>query len=179
MIKFIEILKEAKQVGDIYHFTSIDNLTNMLKEYKSITLDDNYSSEAGEGYFSFTRNPNIPSLSNFQKQVRLKLDGNKMSNKYKFEPYADTSSSFDYYKQGKNFESEERISAKNNPTIDLTPYIESVVLISIEGVKKEYPKSSSIFKYVINDYKSIIKWFKTKGIPVTFSDKETTTSNRR
>jgi hypothetical protein len=179
MIKFIDILKEAKQVGDIYHFTSIDNLANMLKEYKSVTLDDNYSSEAGEGYFSFTRNPNIPSLSDFQKQVRLKLDGNKMSNKYKFEPYADTSSSEDYYKQGKNFESEERISAKKNPTIDLTPYIESVVLISIDKIKKEYPESSSMFKDVINDYKFIIEWFKTNGIPITFSDKETTTSNRR
>jgi hypothetical protein len=179
MIKFIDILKEAKQVGDIYHFTSIDNLANMLKEYDSVTLDSSYSSEAGKGYFSFTRNPNIPSLSDFQKQVRFKLNGNKMSNKYKFEPYADTSSSEDFYKQGKNFESEERISAKNNPTIDLTPYIESVVLISIEGVKKEYPESSKMFKEVINDYKSIIKWLKTKNIPITFSDKKTTTSNRR
>jgi hypothetical protein len=39
MIKFLNILKEAKQVGDIYHFTSIDNLANMLKEYNSVTLD--------------------------------------------------------------------------------------------------------------------------------------------
>jgi hypothetical protein len=73
MIKFIDILKEAKQVGDIYHFTSIDNIANMLKEYKSVTLDDNYSSEAGEGYFSFTRNPNIPSLSDYQKTGKIKI----------------------------------------------------------------------------------------------------------
>jgi hypothetical protein len=79
----------------------------------------------------------------------------------------------------KIFESEERISAKKNPTIDLTPYIESVVLIGIDKIKKEYPESSSMFKDVINDYKFIIEWFKTNGIPITFSDKETTTSNRR
>jgi hypothetical protein len=179
MIKFLDILKEAKQVGDIYHFTSIDNLANMLKEYDSVTLDSSYSSEAGDGYFSFTRNPNIPSLSDFQKQVRFKLNGNKMSNKYKFEPYADTSSSEDFYKQGKSFESEERISAKNNPTIDLTQYIESVMIINLETVKKEYPESSNMFKEVINDYKSIIEWLKNNNIPTTYSNKETTTSNRR
>ena len=179
MIKFIDILKEAKQVGDIYHFTSVDNLATMLKEYNNVTLDNSYSSEAGKDYFSFTRNPNIPSLSDFQKQVRFKLNGDKMSNRYKFEPYADIVSGEDFYKQGKSFESEEQISAKNNPTINLTPYIESVVIINLETVKKEYPESNEIFKDVIPDYKFIIKWFKTNKIPITYSNKETTTSNRR
>jgi hypothetical protein len=179
MIKFLDILKEAKQVGDVYHFTSVDGLANMLKEYNSITLDIEYSSESGEGYFSFTRNSNLPSLSEFQKQVRFKLNGGKMSHKYKFEPYADISSSENFYKQGKHFESEERISAKNNPTINLTPYVESVVIITPEIIKKVYPESSSIYKEVMDDYKFVIKWLEDHNIPLTYSDKEVTTSYRR
>ena len=183
MIKFLDILREAKQVGDIYHFTSVDGIANMLKEYQSITLDIEYSSQAGEGYFSFTRNPNLSSLSTFQKQVRLKLNGNKMSNKYKFEPHADIKSS-DSYQKGKygefsEFEAEERINAKNNPKVDLTPYIESVVIVSPKIIEKEYPKSSGIYKEVMDDYKKIIKWFIEKHIPITYSNKETTSSNRR
>ena len=73
----------------------------------------------------------------------------------------------------------DEIFEENNPTINLTPYIESVVIITPEIIKKVYPESSSIYKEVMDDYKFVIKWLEDHNIPFTYSDKEVTTSYRR
>lgn len=186
MIKLIDILKElneAKQVGDIYHFTDIDTLALMIENKGEIVLDPSFSSFAAGKYYSFTRNPNLGTLSEEKHHVRIKLDGDKMSNKYKFEPYADLDSDGgSYSKNSPNYESEERINSEKYGEINLTPYIEEITIINLDSFK-EYLKSyrTGIEKYneMLNDYNSVLNWFKSKNIPLKFSKTKSTSSIRR
>jgi hypothetical protein len=88
MIKLIDILKEiteGKQVGTLYHFTPIENLSYILK--------DGYLIPNFENQVSTTRNKNVDPTSfsdNYSEtanMARLKLNGDKISNNYKIRPY--------------------------------------------------------------------------------------------
>ena len=90
MIKFQDILNEGKQVGTLYHWTdtmsSYDIVNNnFLKGY----LTDTFSSQPG---VSFTRNKNFlstkPKLRN-KPEICFVIDGDKLSNTYKIQPYQD------------------------------------------------------------------------------------------
>lgn len=77
-------LNEAKQVGDLYHFTPISNLKNILLTQFLYPND--------EDQVSTSRRPNM-STRDFQDMkrnsiVRLTLDGDKISTKYKVRPFA-------------------------------------------------------------------------------------------
>ena len=77
-------LNEAKQVGDIYHFTPLSNLKNILSTQFLYPND--------EDQISTSRRPNM-STRDFQDMetspiVRIALDGNKISTKYKIRPFA-------------------------------------------------------------------------------------------
>jgi len=184
MIKLIDILNElneAKQIGDIYHFTSIEALTEMVKEYNSITLDISGGSESASGYYSFTRNPNLGTLSEEKHHVRIKLDGDKMSNKYKFEPYADVKSGEDFLKGGSHFESEERINAKGK-SLDLTPYIEEITMVDPKSFGEYLDMSWKNTKYYepqLKDYEYVISWIKNNNIPLKFTEQKSASGVRR
>ncbi len=81
-----EILKESKQLGDLYHFTPITNLTKILKSQ--------YLSSNQEDQVSTSRRPNM--FTGFEGEdhnminvpiCRIMLDGDKISNKYKVKPF--------------------------------------------------------------------------------------------
>jgi len=77
-------LNEAKQVGDIYHFTPLSNLKDILSTQ--------FLYPNAEDQISTSRRPNM-STRDFQDMktspiVRIALDGNKISNKYKIRPFA-------------------------------------------------------------------------------------------
>lgn len=84
-------IAEGKQVGTIYHFTRFTSLLNML--------NNNFDLSSHNDYISFTRNYNMIEYKNDfsidyklgdKRIVRLAIDGDKLSNKYKIEPYLDT-----------------------------------------------------------------------------------------
>ena len=87
MIKLINILKEiteAKQVGNLYNFTPISNLKSILETRSLIPNDENA--------VSTSIRPNM-STRGFQDMrtdsiVRIMLDGDKISTKYKIRPFA-------------------------------------------------------------------------------------------
>lgn len=89
MIKLKDILKEAKQVGLLYHYTSKSGLESILD------IDELYaSSERYLGhelhFISFTRNKNFHKKgANFNVKIdyRITIDGDKLSNKYKIQPF--------------------------------------------------------------------------------------------
>lgn len=90
MIKLRDILKEGKQVGLLYHYTSKEGLKGILK---SDQLD--VSAELYQGhelyYVSFTRNKNFHKKGanwNVKTDYRITIDGDKLSNKYKIQPFA-------------------------------------------------------------------------------------------
>lgn len=86
-MKLKHLLKEAKQVGVIYHYTHVGALQDILKS------DELNTGVGNQPYISCTRN------KNFHKTPRhgladgkgincvIILDGNKLSNKYKIGPY--------------------------------------------------------------------------------------------
>jgi hypothetical protein len=80
---FKAFISEAKQVGDVYHFTKQHNLESIL---------DSGKLHSHSGHISATRNHNLPMDMNqkngdfsFDKgyNVRLTLDGNKISEHHK------------------------------------------------------------------------------------------------
>lgn len=84
-VKNLLELNEAKQVGTIYHFTTIDGLKHMMKQSNQFEL---YS--RNEENISLTRNPQlgvIPPNANFKHcDVRIALDGDKISQNHKIKP---------------------------------------------------------------------------------------------
>jgi len=80
-----KVLSEGKQVGTLYHFTSIKNLHSILK--------DGYLKPNYENQISTTRNKNVdltPFFMDYNKKTnvaRLKLNGDKISQRYKIKPY--------------------------------------------------------------------------------------------
>lgn len=99
MSKFVEkiltegLIVEAKNIGILYHYTSIRHTINILKTdiiYSSTRITkDNKKIKT----FSTTRNKNfhkgIDRLNDGINgiSVRISLDGNKISNNYKIVPY--------------------------------------------------------------------------------------------
>jgi hypothetical protein len=90
MIKLTDLLHEAKQVGLLYHYTSENGLKGILQSNKL-----NASTEFYKGhelyYVAFTRNKNFHKKSNnwgVKTDYRITIDGDKLSNKYKIQPFA-------------------------------------------------------------------------------------------
>jgi nicotinamide mononucleotide adenylyltransferase len=83
-------LEEGKQVGPLYHYTSADGLKGILQSNKINTSEENYLGNELY-YISFTRNKNFHKKgSNFGVKIkyRITLDGDKLSNKYKIQPFS-------------------------------------------------------------------------------------------
>lgn len=90
MISITNILKEAKQVGILYHFTSDYGMKGILKSNILKASEEVYTRKLL--YFvSFTRNKNFhkrKNLYNVKADYRITIDGNKLSEKYKIQPWA-------------------------------------------------------------------------------------------
>ena len=90
MIKLKDILREAKQVGLLYHFTDFDSLKNVIE---SNTMRGSWGNQDVKGkYISTSRDKNFwksyPNIGAEELEVALVFDGDKLSNKYKIRPYA-------------------------------------------------------------------------------------------
>jgi len=148
MIKLRDILFEAKQVGVIYHYTTIDNLFSIMKR--------NYLSSGkfeDDNSISFTRDKlfaNTP-RTNIGTDVRLVIDGNKLSSKYKIEPYQFTGSvktnidfgEFDFPSMTwVGDEQEERLYLPKNKSV-LDNVKDSIIKI-------EFPKKWDSLKFVLS-----------------------------
>ena len=139
MISYISLF-EAKQIGIIYHYTKLYNTISILEEglkgnQKRTTMFNNpkffktFSKSLNGLYsYSFTRDKNFI-MSTRQRNhfgtVRFTLDGNNMSNKYRFFPiseFADYSKKQTSRSINDQVETEERILSKD-PYINLNKYI--------------------------------------------------------
>lgn len=93
MIKLIDILYEAKQVGSLYHFTNIKYLKNILNLGLKFQPDNSGLKQfENTFYISVTRDITGKGILKYMVSdsstinVRIKLDGNKISEKYKIKP---------------------------------------------------------------------------------------------
>jgi len=133
MIKLQDILKEAKQVGIIYHYTTFEAGLKILQsnQLKSGEAADSTKSKPVFA-ISFTRDKRFHdnhvvdfTSSSFGRtpQLRFTIDGNKLSNKFKVQPYSQ-GGVFD--KGKKSFEAEERVISDKTFTIPLFDYLISI-----------------------------------------------------
>jgi hypothetical protein len=80
-------LNEAKQVGTLYHWTKLGNLSNIIKNN---TLLPGHSSHGDYDYISLTRSKDKDQFGiSEEADCAIVLDGDKLSNKYKITPYHD------------------------------------------------------------------------------------------
>lgn len=110
LINYINDISEAKQVGTLYHFTRPFSALSILEK--------NEISLGIRGYVSLTRNKNFKS-SGVDNTLAFVLDGDRLSQNYKIEPYADRA----FY--GKNKEAEERI---DNKITSLSKYLLKILI---------------------------------------------------
>lgn len=109
MKTFKQHLEEAKQVGVIYHFTNVDALISILEK-------DTLSSEYHHA-IAFTRNYKL----GFSSGVRIAFDGDKMSNKFSFEPKL--------YKGDLKYKKEAEETIRKNSIKGVIKYIKQVDVI--------------------------------------------------
>ena len=156
MIKLTDLLNEGKQVGTLYHFTTLNSLLDILKSNKLTTRTYNIDSPYGKQVISLTRNKNFDKTNqifwfrlagNRPINVRLTLDGDKLSNNYHLEPVRDQWVFISYnpkskwsktpkvVKKAKKYytadESEERLIT-NKDYIPLKDYLLEIKIIGVD-----------------------------------------------
>jgi hypothetical protein len=158
-----EQLFERRNIGTIYHFTSLVNTfhivtNNEMESYreidKEITKIYKKSPENGTT-FSFTRDKNLVKKVG-QGQIdtlltcRLDFDGSKLSDKYVIRPYnwqGDwEKKQLQNKKDGKEYlpttklssESEQALITNDNHLKDIDKYLENMIVPSLEDFKEEF-----------------------------------------
>lgn len=153
-------LSEAKQVGTLYHYTTLLGLLGILKDDKirKQVYEDKGKSKQG---VSLTRNKNL----NFTKgynSVMIILDGDKISNNYKVEPINAWSK---HEERGAtnptNREQEERVLGDLN---HVSKYIVSVVFNEALGTNDGYKGATSILGRQSSKLDEICKLLDDKSI---------------
>lgn len=90
MIKLIDILNEAKQVGILYHYTNISDLISIFENGLKFgkALSGFATSKTYPYYISTTRSYNFgggDSKGFHNRAARITIDGDKVSEKYKLD----------------------------------------------------------------------------------------------
>jgi hypothetical protein len=149
MIKLVDILKESKQVGPLYHWTDIYSSYNIINDnFLKGYLTDTFTSQPA---ISFTRNKNFlqtkPKLRN-RPEICFVIDGDKLSNKYKIQPFQDP--------KIKKDEMEEKVLTDG---IDnFSNYITKIII-----PKKRFSPGKSTYDYSPDQYERKFKEVGGKG----------------
>lgn len=171
---------EAKNIGVIYHFTSLISLYQIIKSNELETLRsleglpnlakvNNMSDDyIYKYYFSFTRNKHFdhPEYSNNIDSIlscRIDIDGTKMSHKYKVIPasfYSNTGKN-NYNKLDGSDESEEIVISNDNYLRNITAYITNINICDanifynemLECINSEYEeKIEGVFSWIQEEF---------------------------
>jgi hypothetical protein len=88
MIKLIDLLNEAKQVGPLYHFTYLNNIPKIFKQGIRFSPDNTELPKyKNMFYISTTRDYSGKKFAKDSEYVvRITLNGNKISEHYPIEP---------------------------------------------------------------------------------------------
>lgn len=170
MIKLIDLIKEAKQVGTLYHFTSYSKLVKIINSGFVLTTEH----KDIQPYVSFTRDKSMYSDS-ISTQVRLAIDGDGLSNRYKIMPHADVKAG---YGRGSVDEMEERVSLLTYPQgVDISKYLRIVDIKKInENFNWDDPDTFQDTEDFVEppsfeDYNEAVKLLKSKNIPYKIVEK--------
>lgn len=162
---------EGKQVGTLYHYTSLKTADKILKDGfiqgsdKSIS---GYSDDIiGKNSYSlsFTRNKNFHKVYRViggYPECRFVIDGDDLSNKYKIQPVA--ARGFEK-KKSQDFEAEEVIVSPSQIKVPVKPYVKSIDLL-IEPTDNWDIEGFDSYKFI-----EVLKKIKSQGIEVNMVDK--------
>lgn len=157
MIKLTKLV-EGKQVGTLYHFTSIDNFmdimdNNLLKHSKA--KEKNPKTGKQEDNISFTRDKRFGKAfrPGVDVDVAFVVDGNKLSDKYKISPYQfdfDAEGMFDLPQEIRD-EMEEKIWVR--VITNFKKYVTGVII----NTKSKGLKRRKWDEKQVNQFKDVIK----------------------
>lgn len=143
------MIRCAKQVGTLYHYTSFANLLKILES-------DKLFGHSQDG-ISFTRSKNLhraPTVGIYL-ETRLNVDGDKLSNKYRLVPFL-----FHGSKSYRSYEAEERV--KSSQITRFRQYIQSIIVFAnkwkaspaaLDAYVKKLEKYGIPVKVDIKEYK--------------------------
>lgn len=176
-----EQLDESKQVGTIYHYTTFEAglkilQSNQLKsgEAADSTKQTPIFAISFTRYKRFHNNHNVGfDVSSFgqRPEVRFTVDGDKLSNNYKIQPYAQIGGAGRFEKQHEEFEAEERVVANKPFTIPILTYLKSIdILVEYKKPHKKYGEYDFDEEYDYINFApiraEIIKFTQDKNIPI-------------
>jgi hypothetical protein len=104
--------------------------------------------------------------SSISSNVRITVDGDKLSEKYKIEPYADTKAG---YGRNSSDESEERIYVRDLPNgVNISKALISIDILDINqtiGYNVDDDFEEEYGAPMLSDYNNLIRLLKLKNIP--------------
>jgi hypothetical protein len=164
-------IQESKQVGTLYHYTSLKVADKILKEGfikgsdKSISGYSDDIFDKNNHSLSFTRNKNFHAayrVIGAYPECRFVIDGDALSNKYKIQPAA--AKGFEK-KKSQDFEAEEIIVSPNPIKVPVKPYVKSIDLL-VEPADDLKVGDYNPYKFI-----EVLKKLKDQGIAVNAVDK--------
>ena len=163
---FDQFLNESKQVGILYHYTYYEALVKILESGKLLSgYNDKYGSPANPiSDISFTRNKNFhktrAKLVSGPPHCRIVIDGDKLSNNYSIQPYAQKG----FVKDSDYFESEEVIRESKPFSIPIDKYIISV------DFDKDFSDKNHDYHWIYEFQVKSAEMCKEKRIPLNVVD---------
>jgi len=171
MIKLINLLNEGKQVGLLYHWTDFMGSMNIIsQDFLKGYLTDTFREQPA---ISFTRNKNFYKGKNklaTKPEICFVIDGDKLSNHYKIQPFQDP--------KVKKDEMEEKVLTEGIK--NFSQYITNIII-----VKNRFNKSFSYSVDTFLDkwknvggegfptYENYVKWLTDKEFSIETILKET------
>jgi len=182
MIKLMDLLKEAKQVGNLYHFTYTMHAPSIFKKGLLFSPDNTrLAKHEGKFYISTTRDYSDTGKTYFKDSgfdARITLDGNKISEHYSIEPISieniwTKQTRGDYTKSSKDVFYEERIFSSKGGYLDPKYIIKIDTTVPEDEIRRqiEWGKENrggsvrfndSIFDYVNSGKLNFVKNFNSK-----------------
>jgi hypothetical protein len=168
-------LKEGKQVGIIYHYTTFEAGFKILQSNQLKSGEAADSTKSNPIYsISFTRDKRFhdnhvvgfdeSSIGN-KPQLRFTIDGNKLSNRFKVQPYSQQGA---FSKDKKGFEAEERVISNKPFTISLSDYLMSIdILLEYQKPSNEYDIIGIVNYEMYEPIRAkIVKFAQDKNLPI-------------
>jgi hypothetical protein len=146
-------LYERNFQGDLYHFTNVYSLFEILKTNKMISESDDIN---GNPIISFTRNPDLTYAPLGDEKVRfgdirIVIDGTKLSrSKYKLNPYNDYAHEDNFKKLDLDLSEESVFTEEIKPII---PFIKKISLLEKDTNYVEQIEKYNIPVEIVNNFK--------------------------
>jgi len=183
MMRLIDLLKEGKQVGILYHYTTYSAAVKILKDGKLKSNPDGHNRGTLEDpiySISFTRDKTFHQSDRYLQNplhCRFVFNGNKMSDRIKIEPYAQS----DFKKGTVDFEAEETIQSKKPIEVPIQNYLIRVdILITLKEPEKydysadwdDYGKEYIEFFKIAKQKNIEVNMLDTNGKPIPYKEKQ-------